>query len=276
METTENDSKSNKFNSTIDTVTGLVKAIPVYNDAIQPAAKEIGKSLTTVSKAINVALAPISVLIWGYEKISVFINQRLVEKLRHIPEDNIVTPDPSVVGPALEALRFSGNNEILRELYANLIATSMDKATILNAHPGFVEIIKNMTADEALILKLFINDPLIPLVDIKINIRNRKGEVDYLNNYSNIGKDARCQYEDLCPEYINNLCRLGLLHIPAGRSLTDPKAYDVLINREDFLELKTKFESEETEITCVDKYIQLTDFGSQFIKACIIDKDMSS
>jgi len=33
----------------IDTVRGLTEAVPVYQDAIQPAAKEIGKGLETVA-----------------------------------------------------------------------------------------------------------------------------------------------------------------------------------------------------------------------------------
>ncbi|WP_368192497.1 hypothetical protein [Aeromonas sp. s8] len=54
---------------TINAVTGLAKAVPIYQDAIQPAAKEIGKALGTVAKTVNVALSPVSALVWGYEQI---------------------------------------------------------------------------------------------------------------------------------------------------------------------------------------------------------------
>ena len=37
-----------KVRDTIEAVTGLVKAVPVYEDALQPAAKELGKALGTV------------------------------------------------------------------------------------------------------------------------------------------------------------------------------------------------------------------------------------
>lgn len=59
METPEDKSKDANVKSKIDAITGLVKAVPIYNDAIQPAAKEIGKSLATVTKTINIAWAPI-------------------------------------------------------------------------------------------------------------------------------------------------------------------------------------------------------------------------
>ena len=53
-------SEENKIRDTIEAATGLVQAIPIYQDAIQPAAKEIGGALQTVAKAIHVALAPVS------------------------------------------------------------------------------------------------------------------------------------------------------------------------------------------------------------------------
>ncbi len=272
METPENNPKDSNVKSTIDAVTGLVKAVPVYNDAIQPAAKEIGKSLATVTKTINIALAPISALVWGYEKISEFVQNRVAEKLKDVPEQNIVTPDPAVVGPALEALRYTGNDETLRELYANLIANSMDRDTVKKAHPGFVEIIKNMTADEGLILKVFHPNVYKPIMDIKLKFKKGKGEHNLVSNYSNIGLEAACKHEDLTPQYIDNLCRLGLLHMPAGRHLVGENAYDVLIKTEEYEKFKAQHETEHTTTHEIKKYIELTDLGILFRQACVIDK----
>lgn len=273
METPENNPKDSNIKSTIDAVTGLVKAVPVYNDAIQPAAKEIGKSLATVTKTINIALAPISALVWGYEKISDFVQNRVAEKLKNIPEENIVTPDPAVVGPALDALRYTGNSETLSELYANLIANSMDKDTVKKAHPGFVEIIKNMTADEGLILKVFIPNIYKPIMDIKLKMKKGGGEHNLVNNYSNIGIEAGCKHEDLTPQYIDNLCRLGLLHMPAGRHLVGENVYDELIKTDEYERLKAQHETEYSTTTEIKKYIELTDLGAQFRAACVIDKN---
>ena len=51
------------------------------------------------------------------------------EKLKNVPEENIVTPPPSIAGPVFEALRFSGEDIDLRELYTNLLASAMDNST---------------------------------------------------------------------------------------------------------------------------------------------------
>ena len=272
METPEQQKDSN-IKSTIDAVAGLAKAIPIYNDAIQPAAKEIGKSLATVTKTINIALAPVSALVWGYDKIREFVLNKVSEKLKNIPEENIVTPDPAVVGPALEALRFTGNDETLSELFANLIANSMDKETLKKAHPGFVEIIKNMTSDEGLILKTFFPGIYKPIMDIKLVMKKGVGgEFNLINNYSTLGTEAGCKYPELTSNYVDNLCRLGLLQMPAGRHLVGENSYDMLIKTKEYEEFKLKHETEQTTTREMKKYIELTDLGTQFREACLVEK----
>ncbi len=45
-----------------EAVSAVAQAVPIYDDAVQPAAKELGKGLTTIMKTVNVALAPLEVL----------------------------------------------------------------------------------------------------------------------------------------------------------------------------------------------------------------------
>ncbi|MBI9036365.1 MAG: DUF4393 domain-containing protein [Bacteroidales bacterium] len=224
-------------------------------------------------KVINIALAPISGLIWGFDKINDFLNEKLEEKLKNVPEENIITPDPHVVGPALESLRFTGNNEELREMFANLIANSMDVKTVTKAHPGFVEIIKNLTSDEGLILKSFMPNEYEPIIDAKLKIKvGDGGEHNLLENYSLLGKKANCKHQKLVPNYIDNLCRLGLLQIPSGRHIVGKNAYDKLIETSEFKAFQKQHESEHTTVVIHKKYIALTNLGVLFREACIIDK----
>ena len=72
------------------------------------------------------------------------------------------------MGPALEALRYTGHQEGLREIYANLLATSLDVDTSLQAHPAFVDMIKSMSPDEARMLGLFAHRELWPVVEVRI------------------------------------------------------------------------------------------------------------
>lgn len=148
-------SDESKLRDVAEAVKSVCEAVPVYQDAIQPAAQELGKSLLTVGKAVNAALSPLKVLIWGYDRIEDFVINRVAEKLRSVPPGDIRTPEPHVACPALEALRFTGHEETLREMYANLLANSLDARTAEIAHPAFVDIVKSMSPDEARIMQIF-------------------------------------------------------------------------------------------------------------------------
>ena len=46
------------------TVRGIVEAVPIYEDALQPAAREIGTALWAIAKAIHIAILPLRLVVW--------------------------------------------------------------------------------------------------------------------------------------------------------------------------------------------------------------------
>ncbi len=272
MSDEENNTESN-IDTTINAVTNLVKAVPIYQDAIQPAAKEVGKALATITKTVNVALAPVRGLVWGYEKIEDFVSTKVSEKLRNTPEKEIVTPKPNVAGPALESLRYTGHEESLRELYANLLAASMDSMTSAGAHPGFVEILKQITPDEAKLLKLFSYHRPFPLLDVRReSIEAGKGGNDVLVSFSTLGEEAGCEHVNLTPSYLDNLCRLGIIEIPTFYEYMSPNVYDHLENHPTILIVKEQIDKIQNQRCEIQRRgLRVTQLGRQFISICVQD-----
>lgn len=272
----DNSEKETNIKSTIDAVTGLAKAIPIYDDALQPAAREIGKTLSTVAKTVNIAIAPIKALVWGYEQIENFVNTKVSEKLEQIPKERISSPPPEVVGPALEALKYTGHKESLRNLFANLIANSMDTETVDKTHPGYVEILRNISHEEAKILKVLSNQNTFPIIDIRSNDKKGiSGGQDIMKNFSLIGREIGYISIDLdfIPSRLENLCRLGILEIPSGMSLVDKELYKPLKESEEAKLAKIAIEKHENKvIKFTHKYITLTTYGKRFCEVCINDK----
>jgi hypothetical protein len=181
-----------------------------------------------------------------------------------------------VAGPLLEALRYAGHEETLRELYANLLATSIDSATAENAHPGFVQILQNMSPDEAKIMRLFAVEAAQPLVDLKANV-NTGGFVIFFRNFSLIGEKAGCAYTNLTPNYLDNLCRLGLLEIPTGRYIISDGLYEKLESNAELTKIAEAITNSKNSTPGFDKKkIELTDLGKQFCRACVVDKEVQS
>tara|TARA_B100000795_G_C22765386_1_gene425480 strand:- start:738 stop:1571 length:834 start_codon:yes stop_codon:yes gene_type:complete len=268
------DSEGN-IEGTIKAVTGLVKEVPVYEDAIQPVAKETGKALQTVGRTVNAALMPVRGLVWGIEKIEEFVNSKVSKKLENTPLDKICSPDPAVAGPALESLRYTGHKEKLSELYANLLASAMDLDTAKTAHPGFVEIIRNMSSDEAKVLEYIIKHQVAPIVNIVSVLVKQGGELPVHELVTTLGVDAGCEHKDLVASYLINLERLGLVEIPRDGHLTKPDAYDRLFNDPSVKMALEQLNNagEESKGELKKYYVRGTVFGKQFSNACVISRD---
>ena len=261
--------------STISAAAEIVKAIPVYQDVIQPSAKQLGRALETVTKTVNIALAPIKALVWGFEQIEDFVTNRVSEKLKNVPEENIVTPLPQIAGPAVEALRYLGHDENLRELFANLLATSMDKNTLDKAHPGYVDIIKNITADEAVLLTAFINKNIYPKINIKSETKDSDKVWKLMKvNFSHLDKIVSPKRPDLIPAYIDNLQRLGLIENLPNIELRDrPEIYEPLENDPQLDSLKKEITEKMNRAIVFDRGIlRITSFGRQFVNNVIVEK----
>jgi len=267
----EEASGDNKVKGTIEAVTGFVKAVPIYQDALQPAAKQLGKTLEVVGRAVNVALSPITGLVWGGEQIQEFLTAKLAGRLKDIPLEDIVTPKPNVAGPAIEALRFTGHEESLRDMYANLLAAAMDKSTATGAHPAFVEIIKQLTSDEAKLIAYLMEPLPFPLVTVRIEDHDyQKGGFDFSMNVSLLGEKAGLEVCPLVPSYLDNLSRLGLIFIQNDFSYIDGNLYTELENSEkvrliqqpELLEPGQGFKLRR-------RAVQITNLGKQFGKVCV-------
>lgn len=268
----ESKDSNRNVSEAINAVSGLAKAIPIYQDAVQPAAKEIGKALGTIAKTVNVALAPISVLVWGYDKIKDFVDTDVAEKLENVAIEDIVTPPPHIAGPALESLKYTGSIDELKELYANLIASSMDSKTTSEVHPSFVEIIKQLSSDEAKILTAFISEDQEPIISIRNNRKDNTGGRDVYRHFSVLGEKTECSNLELIPNYLNNLSRLGIIEIPENYALLGENTYTHLETHPTVLSIVDSISQQNDRVSKIKKEtIKVTALGRQFIDTCVQD-----
>lgn len=257
---------------TVKVVAELAKAVPIYEDALQPAAKQVGKSLETVGRAVNAALMPVEGLIWGIEAIRDFVHEKVTRKLRDVPIENVQAPKPHVAVPLIEALRYTGSEPDLSELYANLLATSMDKQTAHDAHPGFVEIIKNMSPDEAKIVQFLADKDSFPALSIEWKF-DSGGSLTVMRNQSLIGRWAGCDRLELVPSYLDNLSRLGLISVLVGQRARSDEPYEEIMRDPNVATIVAAMQrGDGYTIETVKASFGVSDLGRQFISACVREK----
>jgi len=246
---------------------GFSQIVPeAYKDLIQPAAKELGKGLEVTAKAVNLALSPIQGMVWGAEKIKAYLTTEISNRLKAIPPEQIVTPNPSVAGPTIEALKFSGHIPELRNLFANLLASSMNYNEASKSHPAFVEVIKQISSDEAKILEIMASHHYYPLINsATVTLGWHSGEQNkaLISSVTRSCKNIDLDNPELIPTYIDNLRRLQLIEITHEYK-------DDMANRLDSTSLN--MESLEWILTADKERIEelkFTNLGQQFIEICI-------
>ncbi|PAW34406.1 hypothetical protein CIL06_01145 [Pantoea vagans] len=235
------------------------------------AAKNFGASAVIVSKAVKNCLLPLAAVNFGIDKARVYFQNKfakdLEEKTQHISPENIVEPKASIAGPALQGLAFCHDEAPLREMYLNLLSSSMNVQLRDSTYPAFIEIIKQLDSKEIIYLDLFLRDGGSSAIG-RVRFESQEGNDYYLGrkNIINLKVKGECHYNPQLPIYIDNWVRLGLFEV----------GYDKFVNKENdpYEEMKLRdeyiFDTTVSDIRFskeIEKgYIARTSFGEQFAK----------
>lgn len=228
--------------------------------ALNPAAEEVGKGLATVAKTVNICLTPLSITVWGYDKIRSYVEEAVTEKLADVSPEKIAPPALNIAGPTIEALRFASEEDHLKKMFTSLLATAMNSDKKIYAHPAYIELIKQISADEAKILNyIFVNGLYPDVVDASYEITNNyhdKGIYLIKDKFKEFCQHLEIANSNQIGSYFDNLQRLKVIEMNQGLNsralnasyLDDPK-YAI---------------KQENKIT-----VTITDFGEQFLFACV-------
>ena len=191
------------------------------------------------------------------------------ERLKMIPTENIVPPKANVVVPVLQNASLTEEQDLL-EMYATVLANSMDKFTKEGIHPGFVEIIKQLSSDEAKILRYMHLRTTLPIITLRFEDEKGAG-FDVIKNYSDVGELINCVAPHNIGLYFDNLQRLGLISIDNTVALLDKNLYAPLKNNEYILdEMKqAKDRPDQNKAVLKEGVVVLSDYGKAFCKACV-------
>lgn len=202
---------------------------------------------------------------------TVFFDE-LQERAMRIPEDRLQSPPVYVAGPALQAMLFTEDAPELRRLYVNLLGTSMDRETVRTAHPAFVEMIRQLSPDEARILQMLKPGDCWPEIDLLAVSPDDADAFDTVAQHvSTLGERAGCTNPDLTPAYVDNLCRLGISTISHGGFLDDDDVYSALEKHPTFTAQEGIASQNGRRLISRRSYLTLTDFGGLFWEACLAE-----
>ncbi|MCQ2026634.1 DUF4393 domain-containing protein [Clostridium butyricum] len=263
----------------IDQLAGAVgkflEVVPdLYDDTLKPAAKESGKALSRIPRIINAALAPLDIWILNKEYNIEETKKLLAKKLENVEPEKIVPPEPYVAVPALQAISYSMNSEELRNMYANLLANSMNSDLKDSVHPSFVEIIKQLSPFDATLLNLLSTnkDLSFPIIKIRYTLSESNSEgVDYKKHIVDPSLGITLDNTDKYAISIDNLIRLHLIEVSYEKRLVDTSKYANIETSNIVQIIKSSVKSPHyTYFKIMQGLLNISPLGNSFIENCVV------
>ncbi|MCA0405806.1 MAG: DUF4393 domain-containing protein [Proteobacteria bacterium] len=165
-------SKKSKSTSSL-TDKALSPAAKTFGTELAPLGAEVGRAVNEAVKTL--LLRPVSGAVWGANQVFDFIQEKVTKRFEKIPPENRVEADLRIAGPAMEAVRFAANEEDIQELFAALIANSMDSRHKGFIHPSYVDVVKQLSSTDAIIMKNIASSERIAI--IKYSAKTGSGKI---------------------------------------------------------------------------------------------------
>lgn len=192
--------------------------------------------------------------------------QETEARILNISPDDLKEPNIQIATQALEESKYCIEEEILRHMFSELIASSMMKSRESIVHPSFASILKQMSPSDAISLLRFKDSPELPLIKLTEPTPESNG---YRIIFSNVWE--RCDDLDSLNRSrscLESLSRLGLIEISYLEYLTNTDFYDNLYT-DKLKELAYELaENADCELSMTQGYAKLTQLGINFI-ACV-------
>jgi hypothetical protein len=196
------------------------------DDAAGPPAQAVGNTLASLwdlSIGNHVSLWIKKQEVRQQQNLQDYI-KKIEVKTQEIPEEYLTEPQLHIVGPVIEASKFYIDSEQLRQMFANLIASSIDIRKTDKTHPSFVEIIKQLSPLDASVLSNFKRNNQIPIVELRFV----KANMEYSIFQSHIMNFHDKERYNLHVSSLSNLKRVGLLDIDYSSIIPNQHLYDYI------------------------------------------------
>lgn len=244
------------------------------NPKVKEAGQNLGQTALTITKTINNALLPLAAVNFAFDKARVYFAETfqrdISQKASDIPPDQIIEPKASIAGPALQGLAFTHEEANLKDMYLSLLATAMDGRVAIEAHPAFVEIIKQLNAEEAdLIRGILRSKNPIAIAEVRVTEVGTEGWIPLTTHLLNMTNSInKMPVENpRMPAMVDNWIRLGLVDVDYAKHLNSADSYSWVDGRPEVAKFRQEHESETHKINFEHGVIVRTALGIQFSKA---------
>lgn len=263
----------------------------VLPDIIEPMSNAIQQNIPETAKQADGALSTVvgffnNVVLYPVKKANLTFRYKmesfeddLKKKIKNIPEENLQVPPVKITGPVLEALRYAYDEDELREMYEEMLASAMDNRKVKQVHRSYVDAVRQMEPLDAQVLCRINNYNKITAVHVKMYLAESQQEyyIDAMPYHYNA---LLCDLGDpfQISASISNLLRLGLLISTLG-ILSEGVAEQ--IEKEEYIQKRFELFSQQQggariAVSGDCDIISLDSYGRNFVDVCISKKEIEN
>jgi hypothetical protein len=245
------------------------------NPQVREAGINLGQTALIITKTINNALLPLAAVNFAFDKARDYFAGKFASdisaKAAPIPVECIIEPKASIAGPALQGLAFTHEEPDLRNMYLSILATAMDSRNAPNAHPAFVEVIKQLTSDEARLLQSVLSNGMrrLTIAEIRSHIVGETSwsvlQTHLLDLRSAISHEP--SEDPRIAAMVDNWVRLGLVGVDYTTVVADERAYDWVESRPEYKRFQQQIDNSRDTLTFQRGTLRTTSLGVQFAHA---------
>lgn len=251
------------------------KTINVVDESTKETRKKLDKK---AAKGIN----KLAQLFWASpigRKTDIYIAERpykmeielkkMQAKYNCIPTKYQVEPSSYIALKGANELNYALEEDHLKEMFENLLISDMDFRKKSRVLPAYIEIIKQLSKEDAEFLAILKNKDLIstlPILRITLNTKN-SSSFSYISSYAICLQGG--QYIEIPELVLDNLLRLQIANIPPNEFSNLHNIYEntfeTIKNEPSFLNysnLPNKYLDFQKQI------LVFTQFGTNFIDIC--------
>ncbi len=243
----------------------------IYSDLLRPGIQQVGKAIGEILEGKF-----ISVTEWK-EKRKILFQARMEafrRRVEEIPKEKILSIPPDLGVPVLEKLSYV-QDDMISQLFLNLLTTAANEETVNMAHPSFIRVIESLSADEAKLLLQFREKPWVICVQL---MREEKGvRKIYGKRYGRLENTPNLQFLKNVEGYLSNFVGLGIISRRGADWFPEPPERDEFFMDQSRIhdEINREIERDPKPLEKVDaqgsilETIFLTAYGRMFLDACV-------
>ena len=185
---------------------------------------------------------------------------------------------PRFAIPILESASLE-DDETLQDVWAKLIANSMDPHFKPGIHPGYIEIVKQMSPDEAIILGSFLKLEIFPILFSNYVPKTFGDIFSLMMNIQPSKQSSQVSFQEIHAAYLTHCENLILKRPEDGRVCFDNLLRLRIVELSyDFCKGETfgSFENTSISIPARNEFLRMTPFGQRFVTACIDEEPVSA